>query len=122
MISFISAKFSNLVTDEQNVCVRWEYHDKKINIDFSGVLYIQLGCHEFQFHQGRDNNIEKKKTRILLGKKFILGQDHYFLKTICMTQATKKLDFPVTFSVKKKFHLTDFKINGKKKKEMLLKT
>ena len=59
-MSFFLAKFTNLLADEHNVCVRWGYHDKKLSIDFSGVPFIQIGYQEYQCHQGKDNIHENK--------------------------------------------------------------
>ena len=44
LISFISEKFTDLLPNEQNVYrIRWDYHDKKLSIDFNRASYIQFG-------------------------------------------------------------------------------
>ena len=80
------------------------------------VIYIkiQLGYQEYQCHQGKGNHIGKKQ-KFHSEKKVALTQDHCFRKRRLTIQATRKLDCPVTLTVKKIFRFPEFKINEKKK-------
>ena len=92
----------------------WEKHGKndKFPIHFDGVPYIFLGNGDYQCHQRRDRNITKKQkckeTRKVLGR----GIDHtQHIKTRKLSQPSKKLYFPVQFSVKKLYRFPEYKIS-----------
>ena len=92
----------------------WEKHGKndKFPIHFDGVPYIFLGNGDYQCHQRRDRNITKKQkckeTRKVLGR----GIDHtQHIKTRKLSQPSKKLYFPVQFSVKKLYRFLEYKIS-----------
>ena len=55
----------------------------------------------------------EKKQRYHSEKNDALTQDHCFLKSRRTTQATKKLDCPVTLTAKNIFRFPEFKINEK---------
>ena len=61
----------------------------------------------------------EKKQKYHSEKKAALTQDHCFLKSRRTTHTTKKIDCPVTFTVKKIFRFPEFKINEKKKRKKI---
>ena len=63
----------------------------------------------------RKGNHIGKKRKFHSEKKVALTQDHCFRKSRLTIQATRKLDCPVTLTVKKIFRFPEFKINVKKK-------
>ena len=92
------------------------YLSKKLSIDFSGARFVQLGYQEYQCHQGKDNKIGKKQ-KYHSEKKAALTQDQCFLKNRRTTQATKKLDCPVTLLSKRHFVLRNLKLMKMKKQK-----
>ena len=98
-----------MLKDNKEPCVRWEYHDGKLDIDFTGVPYIQLGYQEYHCHQGKDMNagIKEKNSK---ESNLAMMADHCFKKRRKLTQPSKKMDCPVIFTVKKMFCFPEFKI------------
>ena len=68
-----------------------------------------LGVQDYQCHQGKDMHVagkEKYKDK----KKELLAFDHCMLKSRKLLQPTKKLDCPLTFTVKKIFAFTKYEL------------
>nr|XP_047122448.1 uncharacterized protein LOC124805945 [Hydra vulgaris] len=69
-------------------------------IPYSGHPYILLGKRIYHCHQGKDIDA-KKKERYQMENDALRISDYMYKKSRKYTQPTKKMDFPVSFSVKK---------------------
>ena len=107
---FILGCSLDLISNDKNISVRWEYHDGKLDIPFDGVPYIQLGYQEYQCHQGKDLNVRMKEKKRALKNQAMTVDHNYGSKTRKLTQPSKKMDCPVKFVSKKLLCFPTFKV------------
>ena len=84
------------ISPNSKIRIQWE--DK--TIPFTGFPYINVGSCIYQCHQGKDYNLVKKNKKKAEVDELKRG-DHVFIKSRKHTQPTKKMNCPVSFSVKK---------------------
>ena len=116
----LNIETSHVVDSLEDICLRekipavsWERHGKndKFTLHFDGVPYIFLGTREYQCHQGNDKNKCNKDKHRKKKNELVRGIDHtQHIKSRKLAQPTKKLDCPVTFTVKKLYRFPEYKI------------
>ena len=93
--------------------IAWERcgKDDNLPLSFDGVPYIFLGGIDYQCHQGKDKNLSNKRKFVEKKETRVRGVDHVqHIKSRKLAQPTKKLDCPVSFSVKKLYRFPEYKI------------
>ena len=82
---FLLGNHFNLIKDDKEPSIRWEYHDGKLDIPFNGVPYIQLGYQEYQCHQGKDLNAGWKEKKRSMKNEAMVVDHNYGTKTRKLT-------------------------------------
>ena len=96
--------------------ISWENRRGENQIKFTGTPSF-LGSCQFQCHQGSDKNISKKVKFRETQKEKLTGDHAEPIKTKKLTQPSKKVGCPVTFSVKKIYSFPEYKISADTKRQ-----